>query len=98
MRIVLLIVTFVFTVFTLGVVAHTGLIGFFEQLLSTPAGWQTLADVAISLSLVLAWMWTDAKRHGRAWWPWAALTLVLGSIGPLLYLLLRRPERTLAPA
>ena len=98
MRTVLVIVTLLFTLFTLAVVAHTGFVGFYEQLLSTPAGWQVLADIVISLSLVLAWMWTDAKRNGRAWWPWAALTLALGSIGPLLYLLLRRPQRTLAPA
>jgi len=98
MRTILLVVTALFTFFTLAVVAHTGFIGFYEQLLSTPAGWQTLADVVISLSLVLAWMWNDAKRHGRSWWPWAALTLVFGSIGPLLYLLLRRRERVLAPA
>jgi hypothetical protein len=98
MRTVLVIVTFVFSAFTLGVVAHTGFVGFYEQLLSTPAGWQVLADIVIALSLVLSWMWTDAKRHGRAWWPWAALTLVLGSIGPLLYLVLRRPQRALAAA
>jgi hypothetical protein len=98
MRTMLLIVTALFTAFTIGVIAHTGFIGFFEQLLSTPAGWQTLADVVIALSLVLAWMWTDAKRHGRSWWPWAVLTLVFGSIGPLGYLLLRRPQRTLVAA
>jgi len=100
MRFVLLVVTALFTVFTLGVVAHTALIGFYEQLLSTPAGWQVFADIVISLSLVLAWMWNDARRHARAWWPWAVLTLMLGSIGPLLYLLLRRSDKqhTLARA
>jgi len=100
MRFVLLVVTALFTVFTLGVVAHTGLIGFYEQLLSTPAGWQVFADIVISLSLVLAWMWNDARRHARVWWPWAVLTLMLGSIGPLLYLLLRRSDKqhTLARA
>jgi Terpene cyclase DEP1 len=99
MRTILLIVTVCFAAFTLVVVAHTGFIGFYQQLLATWVGWQVFADVVISLSLVLAWMWTDARRHGRNWWPWAALTLALGSIGPLLYLLSRRrAPRSLAAA
>jgi hypothetical protein len=93
MRTVLVVITALFSILTLAVVVRAGPIGFFEQLLSTPAGWQTLVDVTIALSLVLAWMWSDAKRHGRLWWPWAVVTVVFGSIGPLLYLL-RRPAST----
>lgn len=92
MKALLAVLTAAFTTFTLFVISRTGFVGFFEQLLSTPAGWQTLADVTIALSLVLAWMWTDAKREGRSFWPWVPVTLLLGSIGPLLYLLRRTPR------
>jgi len=102
MRTVLALVTAAFSGFTLYTVARLGPIGFFEQLLASPAGWQTLADVCIALTLVLVWMSGDARRHGRAFWPWVPVTLLLGSIGPLLYLLSARrevrPAATLKPA
>ena len=90
MRTLLLIITAAFTLFTAAIVAHTGLAGFYRALLDSPAAWQLLMDITIALGLVLAWIWQDAKRSGRAFWPWVPLTLALGSIGPLLYLL-RRP-------
>lgn len=92
MKALLAVLTAAFTAFTLFVISRTGFVGFFEQLLSSPAGWQTLADVTIALSLVLAWMWQDARREGRSFWPWVPVTLLLGSIGPLLYLLRRTPR------
>ena len=90
MRPLLIVVTAAFTLLTAAVLAETGLVGFYRQLLASPAAWQTLADIAIALGLVLAWMHQDARRSGRAFWPWVPVTLVLGSFGPLLYLL-RRP-------
>jgi hypothetical protein len=88
MRALLITVTAAFSAFTCWVLAQTGLIGFYEQLLSTTAGWQVFTDIAIALVLVLVWMWRDAAEHGRRFWPYAIVTLALGSIGPLLYLLL----------
>ena len=99
MRPLLITVTAAFSAFTFWALAQTGLVGFYEQLLGSPAGMQVFADIAIALVLVLAWMWRDARANGRRFWPYAVLTLALGSIGPLLYLLLmpadaRSPQHT----
>ena len=55
---------------------------------STGAG-QVFADLTIALSLIMVWIWRDATTSGRRAWPWVLVTLALGSIGPLLYLLTR---------
>ena len=88
MRSLLIVVTALFSAFSVWVISRTGLVGFYEQLLSSPAGWQIFADIAIALTLVLVWLWHDARAAGRRFWPYALLTLALGSIGPLLYLLI----------
>jgi len=88
MRPLLITVTAAFSAFTLWVLAQTGLIGFYVQLFSSFAGVQVFVDIVLALVLVLCWMWRDAHATGRRFWPYAALTLTLGSIGPLLYLLL----------
>ena len=91
MRTLLITVTAAFAAATAAILAHTGLLGFFQQLLATPAAWQVLLDVTLALVLVLVWMHQDARRSGRAFWPWVPVTLLLGSLGPLLYLLQRAP-------
>jgi len=51
---------------------------------------QVFADLFIALTLVMIWMWRDAKATGRNVWPWIVATLALGSFGPLFYLLTRK--------
>jgi hypothetical protein len=93
MRPLLIAVTTVFTAFTLWIFSRTGMVGFYEQLLASPAAWQVFADLTVALLLVLGWMWRDAQARERAFWPYLVLTLALGSIGPLTYLLLRPPRQ-----
>ena len=72
-----------------------GYVGFFETMLSSAVGVTALADLVIALTLVLAWMVRDAKETGVSALPYVLLTLGLGSVGPLLYLI-RREGRAVA--
>ncbi len=65
---------------------QVGYIGIFDYHRHSPAGWQVFADLVIALLLVLLWLVPHAKESGRNPWPWVVLTLLLGSFGPLLYL------------
>ncbi|MEM7358299.1 MAG: hypothetical protein AAF431_04345 [Pseudomonadota bacterium] len=75
-----------FLVLTAYAVQQVGYIGIFDYHRHSPAGWQVFVDLVIALVLVLTWLIPQAKKNGRNPWPWVALTLVAGSIGPLLYL------------
>ena len=75
-----------FTVLTAYAVMQVGYIGIFDYHRQSPAGWQVFADLVIALVLVLLWLVPHAKESGRNPWPWVVLTLLLGSFGPLLYL------------
>lgn len=78
-----------FSAFSVYVVYQYGYIGLFEQLLANAATIQAFLDLTIALSLVMLWMWGDARKQGISPLPYVALTLTLGSIGPLLYLVRR---------
>jgi hypothetical protein len=88
----LLIVTLIaFGALTAVALVNHGYIGLVTLQLQTWAGAQVLADLVIALTLVMIWMWRDARATGRNVWPWLIATLALGSFGPLLYLLTRKP-------
>jgi hypothetical protein len=48
-----------------------------------------LVDLTIALSLVMGWMIKDARARKVTVWPFTILTVLLGSVGPLMYLVLR---------
>jgi hypothetical protein len=88
-QILLGLVLAVFSFETAWAVSQLGYVGFFEQLLSSFAGGLVLFDLVIALSLVMVWMWRDAAQRGATVWPYLVLTLALGSVGPLSYLIVR---------
>ena len=86
---VLLIPFLALTVYS---VAQVGYFGLFEYHLHSPAGWQVFTDLVIALLIVMLWLFPEARRTGRNPWPWFVGTLFLGSIAPLLYLVLSPEE------
>jgi hypothetical protein len=97
----LVLVLAAFSAYTAYALAVHGLVGFFEVELATPAGTQVLLDLVIACGLALVWMAGDARERGLPFWPYLALTLCLGSIGLLSYVIhrelrARAPERVTA--
>jgi drug/metabolite transporter (DMT)-like permease len=92
-RILALILLVPFAALTVWALLNGGIAGIlaFHQ---SPGGWQVFADLVIALLLLLTFLVPHARQAGRNPWPWVALTLLLGSFGPLSYLLTQpRGER-----
>ncbi|MGH8541771.1 MAG: DUF2834 domain-containing protein [Stenotrophobium sp.] len=72
---------------TLALEQH-GYWGIIAYHLPSSAGWQVGADLVIACTLACIWMIGDARKSGRNVWPYLLITLVMGSFGPLFYLLI----------
>lgn len=103
-QIALAVVIADFGALTAYAIAQHGLIGVFQQGLVNAASVQLLTDLVIALTLVMVWMWRDARQFDINPLPYIVVTLTLGSFGPLLYLFRRfgreevtAPQSTLAP-
>jgi hypothetical protein len=81
-----------FSVLSAYALAQVGYVGIIEYQLPSPAGWQVLTDLVISLLLICLWMIQDARRTGRSVWPYLVASFFLGSFGVLFYLLLAPAE------
>jgi len=75
-----------FTALSAYAVFEHGYVGFFDLLFANTATITVFVDLCIALTMVMVWMWNDAKRRGVTPLPFVLLTLALGSVGPLLYL------------
>jgi hypothetical protein len=69
------------------VVYEYGYVGFFELVMANAATVAAFADLVIALGLITAWMVRDARTRGVSVVPYVLLTLALGSVGPLTYLI-----------
>ena len=78
-----------FAALTAYVTAQYGIVGLFEQVFANSATTLAMVDLTIALSMVMVWMWQDARQHDISPIPYVLLTLGLGSVGPLLYLIRR---------
>ena len=66
-----------------------GVVGIVEVITANAVTVTLFVDLVIALSLVLSWMWQDARVRGTSLAPYVVLTLFFGSVGPLLYLIRR---------
>jgi hypothetical protein len=90
------LVLFAFADLNAYVVWQYGYLGFWQLATANAATIAALVDLTIALALVTVWMWRDATRRGVRLLPYLALTATLGSIGPLLYLVVHGREAKLA--
>ncbi len=91
-----LLVDFVgFTAFTGWILLQYGPTGWIPIAFANPVSTLVTVDLFIALSMVMWWVYVDAKARGVSPWPYLVLTLGTGSVGTLLYVLVR--ERPGAP-
>ncbi|WP_343626474.1 DUF2834 domain-containing protein [Roseateles puraquae] len=89
MRTVLFLALAAFGAFSTYVMWQVGYLGIWQAGMASLGAWQVLLDLVLMSCIALGFLWQDAQRSGRTWWPFALLTLAAGSFGPLLYLLLQ---------
>jgi len=68
---------------------QVGYLGVFEQALGIVGAVLGFVDLCVALGLVTVWLVQDARDRGISPLPYMLLTLTLGSVGPLVYLLRR---------
>lgn len=97
-RLFALIALVLFGGYTLWVMAisEQSLLEFGTQLMGRPDTAQVVIDLYLACTLIGIWMYQDNRRQGRTLaylLPFYLLTAVFASIGPLLYLVMRKTQR-----
>lgn len=84
------VILLAFTAYSLWVVAGHGYFGFISLALDHDWAMQLLIDLVLACSFGLAWVTQDARKRGiTTLWPYYAMTIVVGSIGLLAYVVRR---------
>jgi dipeptide/tripeptide permease len=87
-RAILWVVFVAFSVLSAVAMWKVGYLGIWMSFNDSWGSTQVFVDLVIACSLIMAWIWRDAREKGRSPWPYLVITLAAGSFGPLLYLLL----------
>lgn len=80
------------TAITIPAVLEFGVLGILKVAFSSTATIQVWFDLFIALMIFMILIWHDVKRNVKVFCIWFIITLIIGSYGPLLYLLLRKKE------
>ena len=94
----LVIVLVLFGALSAVALANVGYVGLLTPHFQSWGGAQVLADLVILALLGCGWMVQDARARGTSAWPYVLLTLVGGSFGVLVYLLVRERAAGVVPA
>ena len=97
-KLLAIIILVPFAILTAYAVYKVGYWGIVDYHLHSPAGWQVITDLVIACILLLTWMIPEARRNGINPWPFVALTLFAGSIGPLVYLAIHGASKPVTAA
>jgi len=90
LRLITLVTLFVgFLVLTVVAAYHHSYIGIFEAGFKDSASMQVFFDLVISVSLFGFWMLFDARKRGAMVLPYLVAIPFIGSLSPLLYLIVR---------
>lgn len=71
-----------------------GLTGIFASISSSWGSLQIFVDLVIALTLIMVWIYRDARTKGHNPWPWIVATLAVGAFSPLVYLLVRGTDKS----
>jgi hypothetical protein len=71
------------------VIETIGYGGFWQAIFGNRAAEAAVVDLAIAIGLITVWMWNDAQEQRLPFWPYAVVGFLLGSLGPLAYLIHR---------
>jgi hypothetical protein len=85
-------VALAFAAFSTWVLWQLGYFGIWQGGFANLGSTQITFDLIIACTLLVGYIARDCRARGQAWWPWALLTLVAGSLGPLAYLLWPRRQ------
>ncbi len=97
--IILITVLLAFGGWSTGIILEEGYWGFLINARDDPWSRQVLVDLVLTLGVVWTYLRHDASQTGTPWVPYFVISLPLGVIGPLAYLIhrqvvvLRRAER-----
>jgi len=95
LRLLLLWFIFIdFAVFSTWVMWQDGYFGIWQAGIASPASLQILLDLAICCILICSWMKKDAQARGINPYPWMLATFAVGSIAPLVYLIIREYRKS----
>lgn len=82
-----------FSIYTGYIVLNYGYLSVLEVAFSSAPAIQLYLDLAISLLLIDLWIIFDVRKNGKSWLtalPFILISLLIGIIGPLLYLVQRK--------